>query len=515
MSRKFEAIISILDKASLPLMSIEEKMRNLGTRAKKTEVEIKEIGATSLLKSRIGQDLHAIGARLHPVGHAIHEHLEGPMEKVGGVVEKLVDAVPVLGSLGALGSAAGLIELVNKTSEATEQLSNLSKISGISTQQLQVLQFAAKDTGVSTDELARGMGRLNERLGKAALGQNKQLAALFQHLHVSLRNADGSVKSASQQLPVLMKALHDTHNPALRAAIVMQAFGRSGIDLLPFLDKGSKALAEQTKRWKEFGYTFTGSDMEGLEKFRHDWNDLETAMSGFISAVAADFAPVIAPIIKQMAIWVALNRGLISADLKAGLNWLETTIKNFHWTKFETKAGAAFKVIIQGAEAAAKIATELNTLINGSAPVPAHATVNAAGVRNPAVQMRAQAAVAARQARVRHDDTGVRPTASWDMPSMPKVPQSPALPKIPVGKHSTIEKIQIVRPMPQSPYPVHRAPTQSPSAPGQPPAPQKIVLQLHVKTDPGTTVTAKAVSGAAMPQTSLGHNGTIMELHPR
>ncbi|MBW4035279.1 MAG: hypothetical protein HIU90_07385 [Proteobacteria bacterium] len=351
MTRKFESIISILDKASAPLMAIEEKMRNLGTRAKKTEVEIKEIGATSLLKSRIGEDIHAIGAKLHHVGHAIHHHLEGPMEKVGGAIEKVVDAVPLLGALGGLGSMAGFVEGIRNTAELSEKLHNLSVVSGMSVPALQRLQFQVHDTGVSTDQMAVGLGRLNANIGLAAMGHNKALLSLFSSLHINLRNANGSIRDASSILPQLMDDLSKTKSTSEQAAIATKLFGRTGRELLPFLDQGSAKLDELNKRFAKYGHTLSGKDQAGLEKFTHSWNDLELAVSGVVQQLSADLSSALAPVLKDFAGWIALEGKLVSKRLKADLSWLELKIKNFDWKKFRKDGGAAFQDIETAASA--------------------------------------------------------------------------------------------------------------------------------------------------------------------
>jgi hypothetical protein len=383
MTRKFEAIISILDKVSAPLMDIEEKMRKLGSVAKKTEVEIKEVGATSLLHARLGKDFHAIGQRLHHVGESVHEHLEGPIERVSKLTEKIVETLPIIGSLGALGSVAGLFEMTNKTSENVEALENQAKITGVSTEKLQQLNYAAKTVSVPLDIMSRGLQRLDMNLGKAAQGRDKQLVKMLQQLKIPLRDAHGHINSLTEILPKLETALAKVKSATLRGADAEKLFGRTGLDLLPLLAMDPRELQKLEATAKKMGYIFSEADKEGLQKFHRSMNNLDFAFSGLTDNIAATLAPALAPGVEMLAKFVAENKGLIAGDLKDGIMWLETKIKKFDWTTFSANAKSAFEVIVKGAETAERIIAALDHLIVGTAPIPVHVTSNMANVRNP------------------------------------------------------------------------------------------------------------------------------------
>jgi hypothetical protein len=263
------------------------------------------------------------------VGRA-HEAFGSFGEKLGDVGQSLNDVLPMLASIGSVGSVAGLFEMAHATAEAAEALHNTAIIAGVTVPQLQGLNYAAKQVGITTDQLSMGMARLNQHLANATLGHDKRSAALFAQMGISLRDASGHMKSANEILPQLMTAFQNTTNPALRTAAAMQLFGRAGVQMLPFLTMGSAKLDELTGKFSELGYSFSSNDLENLQKFNDSWKDMETSIGGLTSAIGADLAPVLGPMIEEFSEWLAANRAWIATDIRGVVTDLADDLKNIN-----------------------------------------------------------------------------------------------------------------------------------------------------------------------------------------
>jgi hypothetical protein len=118
---------------------------------------------------------------------------------------------------------------------------------GISTDALQEYAFAADLAGISQDTLEKGLLKLNDTLGDAALNGGATARAVDQ-LGLSL----DELKDPSNRLQRIVRALADVKDETKRAALAADLFGRSGRDMLTLIGSGPGALDASIDKFKEF-----------------------------------------------------------------------------------------------------------------------------------------------------------------------------------------------------------------------------------------------------------------------
>jgi hypothetical protein len=78
--------------------------------------------------------------------------------------------------------------------------------------------------------------------------------------------------------------------------------------LIPMLNKGGDAIRQFAEEARQLGYVFTAEDNENLEAYHRSMIRLDTAVHGFVNVVGAELAPVLRPIVDDMALWIRANR---------------------------------------------------------------------------------------------------------------------------------------------------------------------------------------------------------------
>lgn len=314
----YTVVLSILDKMSAPILGLDEKLKILGHTGEETAHKLSPRPSEKLWSE-------------------LSEHVENAKEKFGELGEhisemgeRLADILPMLGAVGGVASFAGILELAHATAEASEALADMSKITGVAVPQLQQVEYAAKQVGVPMDQMSEGFERLNVSIARAATGQDKQSASLFKAMGISLVDAKGHVKNLTDILPQLESSFSKTKDPALRAAMAMQLFGRSGEEMMPLLAAGSEKLAEYQNQFSKFGYTFSSQDQDGLEQFNEAWKESELSMQSFANEVGAKLAPIMAPLLTDFALFVAQNREWISLDVERAVSQVSKSFENIN-----------------------------------------------------------------------------------------------------------------------------------------------------------------------------------------
>ena len=200
--------------------------------------------------------------------------------KVKSSVFNVRNAVVGLGATLALKQFAGQID----------ELAKASGRLGLTVNELQSLQFAAGQTGVSSDELTKGLERFSRSIGQTAQGIGSAKEE-FEQLGISVTNADGSLRPTTTLLNEVSDGLKDVSDPAERVRIAFDLFGRSGVKLINTLKGGSESLTELRDRFNDITITLTEDQAKAVEAANDGFDRLGKTFSSFGQSITATVLP--------------------------------------------------------------------------------------------------------------------------------------------------------------------------------------------------------------------------------
>jgi hypothetical protein len=271
--------------------------------------------------------------------------------------------------LAAALSIGGLVGMTRNALNAAGGLGELAEQAGVSVEGLQILRFAATQTGISTGQLDAGLARLSRTLGEAGEGSRAALDA-FARLGVNVRDSAGRLRTAEQVLPEIAEALSRIPDPATRAAAAVGLFGRGGQALLPLLSQGAAGFQAFERQARSFGAVLS----EELSARADVAGDAFAALNQQIAVLQQRFAAGLAPAILQGV--QLLQEGL------RGLNALldNPSLRNLllGGAAGGTVAGGAVSGGLLGARAGA-VFGPLGAAVGGTAGAVGGATVGALG----------------------------------------------------------------------------------------------------------------------------------------
>ena len=173
-------------------------------------------------------------------------------------------------------------------------------------------------------------GAIDKAIATSVAGKNKDAAALFAHLGISLKDSSGHLKTVSELMPALADAFKNTSDPAMRVRMAMALFGKAGADMIPMLMEGSDALREFAEASKEVNYAPSDAEQKGIEDFHRGWIKLQAAVTGVTNAIGSKLAPVLAPVLAMATEWVVANRDWIATGIAAKVGELAAWIGKLH-----------------------------------------------------------------------------------------------------------------------------------------------------------------------------------------
>lgn len=282
-------VIKAVDKLSGPLRSMIGKVRSStsGMRA-----------ALASLSNKSGLPIVAEGFR-----------------NVGAAAAGLAGRVAMLGAgFAAMGTAAGmaLFGVAKGFADTAGRFDDLSNQTNISRETLQEWDYAAQQTGVTSEEMASSVQALSKNLGLAAMGTGRAKDVL-DGLGIKYKDAGGKARQLSDVLPQIADKLQRIKNPAIQAAAASRIFGGAGVKLLPMLKDGSKGLAAFAARARELGLVTSEDGIKAGDNFGDTLLDLNLAMQGVRNTIGAAVVPAMTDLINKFIEIVVKYRPQIEA----------------------------------------------------------------------------------------------------------------------------------------------------------------------------------------------------------
>lgn len=198
--------------------------------------------------------------------------LEGQFNRLSGVVSgfaALAGATAFAGIIkGAVDSAAGLHDLSQQTGASVESLSTL--------------KGAAKLAGVDLDQVGSGLTKLSKNMLEAANGSG-DAAKVFQALGISVKDANGNLKSSDAVFLEFSKSLQTVSSGTEKAAAAQLVLGKSGAQLLPLMNDLAVTGQYQAK--------ITAQQAAAADELQDTLTKLGAVQRSWVNTVAMEVVP--------------------------------------------------------------------------------------------------------------------------------------------------------------------------------------------------------------------------------
>jgi hypothetical protein len=190
--------------------------------------------------------------------------------------------------LSAIGMAglSGLVASAKIFANMGSDMNDLSIKTGISTETLSAWKLAADQSGGSVEQVSGAVSKLSKAIFEANNG-SKTAKDAFVALGLSLDSISGM--SPEQQFRVIAQALAGVENPTKKAALAMEIFGKSGAELLPFIDQ----LKDSEQAARNFGLTISASAAKAADQLGDSLTVLWASAKMVTFEIGAAMAPAV------------------------------------------------------------------------------------------------------------------------------------------------------------------------------------------------------------------------------
>lgn len=206
----------------------------------------------------------------------------------------------IAGAFAGISAAVVVTQITRMTRaviDAGDAAAKMAQKVGVSVEDISALSYSAELSDVSVRQLETAMIRLNKTLGSSDDAAEKVRAVL-----AALDVVGGNTYEVIGQLADRFAVMEDG---AAKTAAATAIFGRAGAALIPMLNGGSRAIAENREELEALGAMMSADLAKASEQVNDDMTRLQTAMKGLGIQLAQMTVPALADMTKGLVAWLA------------------------------------------------------------------------------------------------------------------------------------------------------------------------------------------------------------------
>jgi hypothetical protein len=243
-----------------------------------------------------GSELSAIGGQ---VGNFF-----STFQVAGSSIGIAVAGIAAFGVAG-IAAAAGIAALAMHGAELVERLSLISQKTGISIHDLQGFEAAGHTVGVSLEDMVTAMRKLDQ--GISGIGKGSAAAQMV------LKGLGVTSHDNKEALLQLADAFSKMPNGAQKAADAIVVLGRSGMQLIPFLNMGREGIQRFNDMVDQYGPKIGVDAVKANEDFLMSQAKLNLIWQSLAVTAEQTFLPVLTKIAAKIADLTKTTIGFWSA----------------------------------------------------------------------------------------------------------------------------------------------------------------------------------------------------------
>ena len=235
-------------------------------------------------------------------------------------MQALADGAAIAGA-AILAAAGAAVAMVAASAQAADAVGEAAAAAGTTAEEFSRLQYAMQFDG-APEQLGQSMLFLNKAVADAASGAGKN-AEMFAAMGIAIANQDGTLRSSHDIMLSVADRFAGMENGAQKAALATEIFGKSGADMIPFLNNGAEGIRELEAEADRLGITISGNTAVAAGRLTDEFARLHAAGSGMANQMMAESLPSMIAIAEEMN-KAAASGGVLNAALQGVVYVAET-----------------------------------------------------------------------------------------------------------------------------------------------------------------------------------------------
>jgi hypothetical protein len=232
----------------------------------------------------------------------------------------------VMGIAATMGVAFGAREIIHWVKGAGDAVATakvLGERVGMTTQSFQKLEYAAKLSHVDGETLTHSLEKMNEKLGDVAVTGEGPAADALRRFGLSAKQL--AMSGTEQSFFTLVDVLGKIQNPAERASVAVDLFGKSGAAMINMATQGKGQLQAMGAEAVRLGVALSDVDAAQVVEADVSMIKIGESITGVANAIAITLAPFVTAIADQFTAWM-MSGTKTTSYLAQGVDWVTSAI---------------------------------------------------------------------------------------------------------------------------------------------------------------------------------------------
>lgn len=216
-----------------------------------------------------------------------------------------------------------VLQFVNAIAQLGDTVEDTAAQLDVSTERVGELAYIAASAGDSLQSMSNGMQRLAYNSQKALAGSDTEADA-FRRLGVSVKDAEGNVKSIDQLLLETADSFSQHADGAEKVALAYQLFGRAGVNMIPLLNEGRAGFEELNAVAARTGTLLSATTVDAIMQVHQGLVEMNASFQGLGIAIFSSFQPAILGVVQTVTSLIQGFTEWINRSYETGgaMRWL-------------------------------------------------------------------------------------------------------------------------------------------------------------------------------------------------
>lgn len=247
-----------------------------------------------------------------------NESISKTDQKAEGLAKKMLSGVGTAAKWGAgIATAAGTVAaavggIAMSAAGTADEIDKMSQKIGLSKEGYQEWSYIMGQNGMEIDKMQVGMKTMTALMDSAA-GGTASAVEKFEQLGVSIYDSNGKLRDQESVMEETLIALADMENGTEKARLATELFGKSGSEMMPMLNQGSKAMLDLKSRAHELGLVMSDDAVNAGVVLGDTIDDIKQSAA----MIGTKLGSAVIPIIQQFADLIIQNMPMIQSAITA------------------------------------------------------------------------------------------------------------------------------------------------------------------------------------------------------
>lgn len=190
----------------------------------------------------------------------------------------------------AAGAAYAGLRLAQQSLDNADAMGAAALKANMAVEEYSALAYVASQSNTELGSMTTGIRMLNKAMAE---GERTEAGFALQSLGIASRDANGELRPTIDVLYDMSDAFMTSSNDANKTEYAMRILGKSGVEMVPFLNQGSASMKNMMSQAQQLGLVITDDFANSADAVNDNLSTLSQVVGGSVNVAMATLSPTI------------------------------------------------------------------------------------------------------------------------------------------------------------------------------------------------------------------------------